>query len=80
MKKEILKIIFDGLIADYQPMAEIEKFYKKAVESGVLDIENETEEDYRLPKIILYAILLKMANDLMHQSIPAHMFCERYHQ
>jgi hypothetical protein len=63
MKKKRLKAIFDEIVADYQPLAEMERLYSKAVNSGALDIENEAEEDYRLPKIILYAILVKMAAD-----------------
>jgi hypothetical protein len=63
MNIEKLKIKFDELINDYQPSAEIERLYHKAIASGILDISGETADDFRLPKIICYAVLQKMAAD-----------------
>lgn len=45
------------------PNGEIERLFKKALQSGALDIENELPDDYRLPKIIYYTILCTMAEE-----------------
>lgn len=39
------------------------KLFNKALACGALDIEAEPAADYRLPKIIFYAILCSMADN-----------------
>lgn len=68
MQKEELKQRFDELLNEYQLPEQIERLYQKAVDCGVIDIAGETEKDYRLAKIIWYAILLKLRED----SVPFH--------
>jgi len=41
----------------------ITELFNKALACGALDIKDEPATDYRLPKIILYAILCTMADD-----------------
>ena len=62
MNNILLKQRFEELLADYQPMQEIERLYQKAVASGILDTAH-MEDGLALPKIICYAILQKMAFD-----------------
>lgn len=62
MNRIELKKRFDELLEDYQPQQEIERLYQKAITIGILGIE-EAEDKLTLPKIIWYAILLKMTKD-----------------
>jgi len=63
MNSKRLKEKFDEIVNDYQPSAEMDRLFNKALESEILDLDEKTIEDYRLAKIIWYAILLKMAAD-----------------
>ncbi|ANF52933.1 hypothetical protein A0O34_21475 [Chryseobacterium glaciei] len=61
MTTEQLKEQFLGLLTINPPNSEIGLLFNRAVESGVLDYENEEEESYRTAKIIYHAILCEMA-------------------
>jgi len=50
-----------GLLHANHPLREIERLFVKAIESGVLNYENEEEDSYRTAKIIYHAILCEMA-------------------
>lgn len=63
MEKLTLREKFDELLADYSPMEEINRLYERALEAGVLHVVPDQEIDFRIPKIIFYAVLLKMASD-----------------
>lgn len=63
-----LKMRFDELLAAYDLPKQIQLLYKKAIDSGALDIAGENSNDYRLAKIIWYAILLKLRED----AVPFH--------
>jgi len=65
METATLKIRFDALLAEYDLTKEIDRLYQKAVDSGALDITGETELDYRMAKVIWYAILLKLQQDAL---------------
>ena len=65
METAQLKVRFDALLAEYDLQKEIECLYQKAVESGALNITGETDGDYRMAKVIWYAILLKLQQDAL---------------
>lgn len=62
MTKEDLKERFKELMRQNPPLNEIEKLFDKALNSRVVNYENELEQDYRLVKIIYHAILCTMAD------------------
>ncbi|WDF79036.1 hypothetical protein PQ469_03325 [Mucilaginibacter sp. KACC 22773] len=68
MEKQLLKKRFDELLTEYDLSGQIERLYQKAVDSGAIDVERESGDDYRLAKIIWYAIILK----LREESVPYH--------
>ena len=68
METAQLKERFNELLTEYNLPEQIERLYQKAVDSGALDIANESGEDYRVAKIIWYAILLKLRED----AVPFH--------
>ncbi|QES88943.1 hypothetical protein [Rhizosphaericola mali] len=68
MTHEEQKQRFKELMQQNPPQAEIEKLFKKAVESGALDLANEPPEDYRLAKIIYHCILSTMAQHWQPQT------------
>lgn len=61
MTREQLAEVFKGLLIANPPKSEIERLFVKAIDSGVLDYENDEEDSYRVAKIIYYAILCQMA-------------------
>ncbi len=61
MKKDELRERFTELLTLHPPLAEIDKLFAKALDSGALDLNNDPIIDYRLAKIIYHAILLNMA-------------------
>jgi hypothetical protein len=65
METAQLKIQFNALLAEYDLTKEIDRLYQKAVNSGALDITGETDGDYRMAKVIWYAILLKLQQDAL---------------
>ena len=69
METAQLKERFNELLTEYNLPEQIERLYQKAVDSGALDIANESGEDYRVAKIIWYAILLKLRED----AVPFHL-------
>jgi hypothetical protein len=60
-----LKMRFDELLAAYDLPKEIDRLYQKAVDSGALNITGEKDGDYRMAKVIWYAILLKLQQDAL---------------
>ncbi|MCR8560322.1 hypothetical protein KXD93_21900 [Mucilaginibacter sp. BJC16-A38] len=68
MEKQLLKKRFDELLTEYDLSGQIERLYQKAVDSGAIDVDRESGDDYRLAKIIWYAIILK----LREESVPYH--------
>jgi hypothetical protein len=60
-----LKKRFDELLAEYDLPREIERLYQKAVDSGALNITGEKDGDYRMVKIIWYAVLSKLQQDAL---------------
>ncbi|WP_448635416.1 hypothetical protein [Pedobacter panaciterrae] len=61
MTQEELKQRFMELLRTHPIDTEVQQLYYKAVHSGALNIADEPASDYRLPKIILYAVLSAMA-------------------
>ncbi len=65
METTQLKARFDELLAEYDLTKEIDRLYQKAVESGALNITGEKDGDYRMVKVIWYAILSKLLQDAL---------------
>ena len=65
MKNEELKGRFKELMAYNQPLNEITDLFEQAMDCPALDIAGDTEEGYRLAKIIWHAILSEMAEQCM---------------
>ena len=61
MNNDQLKQSFDQLLKVTPPLQQINDLYNKAIECGALDIKAEEAGDFRLAKIIYYAILCTMA-------------------
>jgi hypothetical protein len=61
MSQEELKQRFNELLKQHPIEIEMQQLYYKAVQSGALNIADEPASDYRLPKIILYAVLCAMS-------------------
>lgn len=61
MTKEELKERFKELMAYNQPLNEIIVLFEQALDCPALNIAGDTEEGYRLAKIIWHAMLLEMA-------------------
>jgi len=65
METAQLKTRFDELLVEYDLKKEIDRLFQKAVHSGALNISGETDGDYRMAKVIWYAILLKLQQDAL---------------
>ncbi len=63
MTKDELKQSFAGLLQVNPPLQQINALLDKAIECGALDITNEPAGDFRMAKIIYYAILSKMEEE-----------------
>lgn len=61
MTREQLTEKFKELLTVNPPKSEIVRLFNKALESGVLDYENEEQDSYRTSKIVYHAILCEMA-------------------
>ncbi len=61
MTDEGLKQRFKELLAYNQPLSEITTLFEQALDCPELNIKEETENDYRLTKIIWHAMLMEMA-------------------
>lgn len=62
MEKEAFIKQFRGLLADNNPLTEIDSLMQKAINSGAVYIAGEQEDCYRLCRIVYYAILCEMCN------------------
>lgn len=61
MTNDELKERFKELMAYNQPLNEITVLFEQALDCPALDIAGDTEEGFRLAKIIWHAILSEMA-------------------
>lgn len=62
MTKQQLINNFKTLLTINPPLAEIERLFLKAVQSGALRYGEEEEDSYKTAKIIYHAILSSMAD------------------
>lgn len=59
-----LRMLFKELLQRNNIIAEIERLFERALITGAINYENDDPENFRVPKIILNAILLEICERL----------------